>query len=159
VIDAVADKPQSVAAEIERYLAGDLLFYRAEGPQGLVERQRQHWDPLIDWARETYGANFVLTEGVLPVAQPQEALVALRAAIPMEPWRLGALSSIVTLTGSTLIALALAAGRLDAETAWAAAHVDEDWQMQQWGRDEMALAVRDYRRGEVQAAATVLRTV
>ena len=66
------------------------------------------------------------------------------------------MSSITTLTGSALLALALAHGRLDAEAAWAAAHVDEDWQMTQWGRDEVALERRAYRQAELEAAVTVL---
>jgi chaperone required for assembly of F1-ATPase len=66
---------------------------------------------------------------------------------------------ITTLTGSALLALALAQGALAAEAAWAAAHVDEDWQMSQWGRDELALARRQYREAEFQAAVTVLEHV
>ena len=90
------------------------------------------------------------------VAQPDEALAAARGAIPEEPWRLGAVSAITTLTGSALIALAMAQGHLSAEAAWAAAHVDEDWNMHQWGRDEQALERRAEREAEMQAAATVL---
>jgi chaperone required for assembly of F1-ATPase len=63
---------------------------------------------------------------------------------------------ITTLTGSALIALAMARGQLSAEAAWQAAHVDEDWNMEQWGRDEMAMQRRDFRHAEFQAAATVL---
>ena len=157
VIDAVADRPAEVAAEIEKYLGSDLLFYRAEAPAGLVAKQAQHWDPLLAWARNALGARFVLAQGVMHVAQPSGALAAARAAIPQDTWRLGAASSITTLTGSALLALAMAQGALAAEAAWAAAHVDEDWQMTQWGRDEIALARRDFRFAEMQAAATVLR--
>jgi chaperone required for assembly of F1-ATPase len=157
VIDAVAEQPEPVAAEIEQYLGSDLLFYRAEAPESLVARHAQHWDPVLAWAREKFGARFVLAQGVVHVAQPKEAVAAMRSAIPGEPWPLGAVSSITALTGSALIALALAEGALDVEAAWAAAHVDEDWQMSQWGRDELALARRDYRFAEMQAAATVLR--
>ena len=78
------------------------------------------------------------------------------AAIPAEPWRLGAVSSITTLTGSGLLALALNAGALDADAAWAAAHADEDWQMSQWGGDEHAIERRAYRRAEFDAAVTAL---
>jgi chaperone required for assembly of F1-ATPase len=97
------------------------------------------------------------------VAQPREAIAAMRARIPQDPgdikniWRLAALASITALTGSALIALALAEGALDVDAAWAAAHVDEDWQMSQWGRDEIALARRDFRKTEFDAAAAVLR--
>jgi chaperone required for assembly of F1-ATPase len=156
IIDGVADAPLPVADEIAKYLASDLVFYRAGSPPGLVESQARHWDPILDWARQTLGADFKLGEGVVYVAQPQAALAAARAAIPEEPWRLGAVHAITTLTGSALIALAMARGALSADAAWQAAHVDEDWNMAQWGRDEMAMARRDFRFAEFQAAATVL---
>jgi len=159
VIDAVADKPAEVAAEIAQYLGSDLVFYRAATPEGLIERQAQHWDPLLAWARDQLGARFVLAQGVVHVRQPEEAIAAARADLPSDPWRLGALSAIASLTGSALIALALAAGALDAEAAWVAAHVDEDWQMAQWGRDELALARRAFREAEMRAATTVLALV
>jgi chaperone required for assembly of F1-ATPase len=157
VIDAVAERPEAVAAEIEKYLASDLLLYRAEAPAGLVERQAQSWDPVLAWAHAAFGARFVLAQGVVHVTQPPEAIAAARAHIPAEPWRLGALASITALTGSGLLALALAAGALDVAAAWAAAHVDEDWQMSQWGGDELALARREFRFAEMRAAAAVLR--
>jgi chaperone required for assembly of F1-ATPase len=90
------------------------------------------------------------------VAQPEAALAAVRAAIPEEPWRLGAVHVVTTLTGSALIALAMARGALSADAAWQAAHADEDWNMALWGRDEMAMARRECRFAEFQAAATVL---
>jgi chaperone required for assembly of F1-ATPase len=156
IIDGVADAPQPVAAEIAKYLGSDLLLYRAGAPPGLVERQAQHWDPILDWARQALGADFKLGEGVVHVAQPEAALAAARAAIPLEPWRLGAVHAMTTLTGSALIALAMARGALSADAAWQAAHVDEDWNLAQWGRDEMAAARREFRFAEFQAAATVL---
>src|SRR5436190_2061667 len=87
-------------------------------------------------------------------AAPTRARAA--QAIPREPWRLGAAHTITTLTGSALIALAVAAGALTAETAWTAAHVDEDWNMDQWGRDEIALQRREFRFADMSAAAVVL---
>jgi chaperone required for assembly of F1-ATPase len=156
IIDGVADAPLPVADEIAKYLASDLLFYRAVSPPGLVERQALRWDPILDWARQALGADFILGEGVVYVAQPEAALVAARAAIPEEPWRLGAVHSITTLSGSALIALAMSRGALTPDAAWQAAHVDEDWNMAQWGRDDMAMARREFRFAEFQAAATVL---
>jgi chaperone required for assembly of F1-ATPase len=89
-------------------------------------------------------------------------MAAARAAIPCappyDPWRLGALHVATTLTGSTLIALALAGGALSLDAAWAAAHVDEDWNMEQWGRDRLSLERRGFRFAEMQAAALVLRS-
>jgi|SRR6185437_10187393 len=165
IIDAVADAPQAVANEIAKYLSSDLLCYRAEGPEGLVERQAQHWDPVLAWARDSLGARFMLAQGVTYVAQPEETIAAARAAMPFdtkhakEIWKLGALASITTLTGSALLALALMRGHLDADAAWNAAHVDEDWQMSQWGEDEQATERRAYRRAEFDAAVSVLKHV
>ena len=86
-----------MADEIEKYLGSDLLFYRADGPDGLVERQRRHWDPVVEWAREALGARFVLVEGVMHVAQPAAAIAAAprrsRAGRHRDAWRLGALKS------------------------------------------------------------------
>jgi chaperone required for assembly of F1-ATPase len=161
IIDGVQPSPAPVAAEIEQYLRSDLLLYRAAEPAGLVEAQRRHWDPVLDWARDSLGACFVLAEGVVHVAQPQAAVAAAAAAIPRgadiaAAWRLGALSVVTTLTGSALLSLALAAGCLSADEAWVAAHVDEDWNMSFWGRDELALQRRSYRFAEMQTAARVL---
>jgi chaperone required for assembly of F1-ATPase len=158
VIDGVSENSQLVADEIAKYLGTDLLFYRADAPAGLVEKQSRAWDPLLLWARETHDARFVLAEGVVHRLQPEHAVAAMRAQIPADdPWRLGAVSSITTLTGSGLIALAVAQGALGANAAWAAAHVDEDWQMSQWGRDELALERRAHREAEFNAAVTVLK--
>jgi chaperone required for assembly of F1-ATPase len=157
VIDAVTDRPQAVADEVAKYLGSDLLFYRAGTPSGLVAKQAQAWDPVLAWARDALGARFVQVEGVMHAAQPEHALAAARAAIPQEAWRLGAASSITSLTGSALLALALAQDAIGADAAWDAAHIDEDWQMAQWGRDQLALQRRAFRRAEFDAAVMVLR--
>ena len=156
IIDGVADAPGPVAAEIAKYLSSDLLFYRAIGPKQLCARQDAHWNPVLAWAREALDARFALGEGVVHVAQDPAALAAAGAAIPQDPWRLGAVHAATTLTGSALLALAMSRGRLSPEAAWQAAHVDEDWNMEQWGSDEIALERRASRFAELQAAATVL---
>ncbi len=156
IIDAVAGDPQVVADEIADFLASDLVCYRAGEPEALIAYQAKHWDPVLAFARDKLGARFVLAQGVVFQAQPQEALAAARKAIPSDPWQIGALSSITTLTGSALIALALAQGALTVQAAWDAAHADEDFQMQQWGKDDAAMVRRAYRLREMQAAALVL---
>jgi len=158
IIDGVADAAPEVAAEVAKYLRSDLLFYRAEGPPALVERQAQAWDPVIAWARDDLGARFVLAAGMVFVTQPDTAIAAAEAAIPRDIWKLGAVHAITTLTGAALLALAVLYGRLDAEAAWHAAHVVEDWNMDFWGRDTLALEGRAFRFAEMQAACLVLRT-
>ncbi len=159
IIDGVAAAPEAVREEIAKYLGSDLLFYRADGPEKLTERQAQAWDPIVEWAARKLGARFILVEGVVYAAQPEEAIAAAAKAIPADPWRLGAVSSATTLTGSALLALALAEGAVAPDRAWSAAHVDEDWQMEQWGRDSLAMQRRAHRETEFAAAAKVLSLV
>jgi chaperone required for assembly of F1-ATPase len=157
IIDGVADQSGPVAEEIAKYLGSDLLFYRADGPEKLTERQAQAWDPVVEWAAEKLGARFILVEGVVFAAQPEQAVASTAKAIPTDHWRLGAVHSITTLTGSALLALALAHGAVTPEQVWTSAHVDEDWQMEQWGRDSLAMERRAHREAEMAAAAKILR--
>lgn len=165
VIDAIAENPAPVADEVAKYLGSDLLCYRAEAPAALIALQAKAWDPVIEWARDELGARFVLIAGVVYAAQPGETIDVARKAIPTDPnslkeiWRLGAVASITTLTGSGLLALALAHHRIDVDAAWAAAHVDEDWQMDYWGRDDVALDRRAIRFVDFAVAANVLKQI
>lgn len=156
IIDGVAAAQREVAAEIVKYLGSDLVCYRAATPEGLVARQQLHWDPVLAWAKERLGAEFATVAGVTFRCQPDEVIARAEAAIPRDPWRLGAVHAVTTLTGSALIALKLAAGELSLDDAWTAAHVDEDWNMEFWGRDELGMQRRVFRFAEMTAAARVL---
>ena len=157
-LDRVAGEMQAVRAEIVKYAGSDLICYRAEGPASLQAAQAAAWDPLVAWAREALGARFALAAGVVHVAQDSGALAAVDAALlPLDPLGLAAVHTVTTLTGSAVIALALLKGRLMIDQAWAVAHVDEDWQMGQWGSDDAALARRAARHREMDAAGAILK--
>ncbi|MFC7052684.1 ATP12 family chaperone protein [Hansschlegelia quercus] len=156
-IDGVAKEAAAVAAEIVRYAGSDLVCYRADTPDRLVARQATHWDPVLAFARDTLGARFVLAEGVMFVEQPAEALEAVSLAVPRDDaFTLAALSTLTTLTGSALVALALHRGHLSADSAWAAATVDEDWSAEIWGHDAEAAARQAFRRCEFEASVRML---
>lgn len=159
VIDGVADRCDEVAADVVKYLGSDLLFYRADGPDGLVARQDALWNPIVRWAADDLGARFVLAEGIVHVQQPDHAIAAARKAIPDNPWTVGALHSVTTLTGSALLALALMLGFRDSAAIWSAAHVDEDWNLEKWGFDDLAASRRAERESEFRAAALVLQAM
>ncbi len=156
-IDGVAPRRAAVAADIAAYAGADLVCYRAGEPERLVTEQARAFDPILAWAREALGAQFVLSEGLMHVAQPEAALAAVRARVEAigSPFRLAALHVMTTLTGSVLIALAHAEGVIDAGEAWAAAHVDERFQESRWGEDEEAMRRRAAREAEFRAAATI----
>ncbi|ANT51953.1 ATP12 family chaperone protein [Mesorhizobium amorphae] len=157
-IDGVASDPQAVLEDILRFASSDLLCYRADAPQGLVDRQNALWDPVIDWARTALGARFNLAEGIIHVEQPREtiAVLGVHLAQRKEPLRLAAIHVMTSLTGSALLALAVDFGELDGEAAWAAGHVDEDWQIEHWGQDAEAVARRSARKRDMMAAVGLL---
>lgn len=154
-IDGVAPNMAAVTEDLLKYAGSDLTCYRAGEPERLAAEQGSAWDPILAWARDALGARFVLGEGVMFVGQPEPALAAVQASLVRvtSPFALAALHVMTTLTGSVLIALAHAAGRLSAEEAWAAAHVDERFQESVWGEDEEALKRRALRRADFMAAS------
>ncbi|WP_274629604.1 ATP12 family chaperone protein [Arvimicrobium flavum] len=160
-IDGVATDPQAVLEDILRFASTDLLFYRADGPDRLVVRQGEAWDPVLDWAREVLGARFFLAEGVMHVEQPRESIAAVGRHLKEreDALTLAALHVMTTLTGSALIALAVEAGEIDSETGWTAAHVDEDWNVEQWGEDFEAAARRKTRKAEMMSAVRLLEAL
>jgi chaperone required for assembly of F1-ATPase len=158
-IDGVAHTMAETRADIARYAGSDLLCYRAEEPDTLVARQAHAFDPVLYWAAESLGARFKVTTGVTHIAQPPEALAAIGVALDDydDPIALAALSVMTTLTGSVLLALAVARGFLLPEAAWRTAHIDEDFQAERWGADAEAMTRRDARWREFEAASMAAR--
>ena len=157
--EGVIDRVDAVAEDVAKYLGTDLLFYRAGHPEALVAREARHWDPLVFWAANELGAHFILAEGIVHVAQPEPAIRAARAVFPDDPWSVAALHVVTTLTGSALLALALHHGVRDADEIWAAAHVDEDWNVEKWGVDAEVAARRAARWVDFTAAVTILKAL
>ncbi|MDY8110649.1 ATP12 family protein [Fulvimarina sp. 2208YS6-2-32] len=158
VVDAVAPDPAPVLNEVPLYAETDLLVYRAAHPDELVERQRERWDPIVEWASDTLGARFVLAEGVMHVAQPAEALAAFKARIaPLkDPWTIAGLQLATALSGSALLALALLEGRLAPDEAWELSRLDENWNVEHWGADEEARIAARYKQADFEAAALLM---
>lgn len=158
--ERIAPDPEPVALEIARYGATDLLCYRAEGPEALVRRQRDGWQPWLDWAERAYGARLCVTGGVMPVAQDSGALAALaRAVAAQSPFALAALGLAVPALGSLVLGLAMADFRLDGASAFALASLDESFQAELWGRDEAAEERRRRLAAEVAVAGRFLELV
>ncbi|MEE8499766.1 MAG: ATP12 family protein [Kiloniellales bacterium] len=153
-IDVVRPNRARVIEDVSAFAAHDLVCYRAEGPADLTARQQAHWQPLIEWAARAFDAPLKVTSGVLPVAQPEGSLAALRRAVEAKgDFELTALGGAVTAAGSLVIGLALSAGEVDAETAFAAAQLDEGYQIERWGDDPEATRRRDTIKNDLGAAA------
>lgn len=156
-IDRVAADTGGFADTLARFAESELLAYRADAPPALVARQMAEWDPWLAWARARYDIDFRLATGILHVAQPPATLKRVRAAYrAFDAFRLAALNPVVTISGSAIVGLAVAEGRIDATEAWAIGHLDELWQAEQWGKDPLAEAGHAERQGDLAAAVTML---
>ncbi len=156
-IDRVTPRRAEVAAMIADYGGSDLLCYRAPHPDPLIARQAAGWDPLLDWARDRYGASLIRVQGVMHAAQPEAAIAALNAAVDaFDPFRLTALHDLVTLSGSLVLGLAVADGRLSADQGWRLSRIDEDFQAELWGADAEAEAAAARKQADFEAAARFL---
>lgn len=157
-IDRVTHDREAFAARLAAYGESELIAYRADGPASLVAAQAAAWDPWVAWLARRHDAALMITTGILHVAQPPATLQRLQAAFAaFDPFHLTPLDPVVTITGSAVLALALAEGELDAETAYDVAHVDARWQEEHWGRDELAAKAEATRRADLASAVAFLR--
>lgn len=153
-IDKVTPQFGEIADLVAAYADSDLTCYRADSPQGLVTRQAAAWDPLLDWAAETYGACLEPRTGIVYRPQPAASLLALGTAVRgLSAFELTALHDLVAISGSLVIGLAALAQYDSPATLWALSRIDEDWQAELWGRDEQAAAAADNARAAFLHAA------
>jgi chaperone required for assembly of F1-ATPase len=151
-IDRIGPEREAFARGLAVYGESDLLCYRAEGPAPLVARQGERWDPILAWAAERYEVGFETASGVMHKRQPAATVERLRRAVlARDPFALAGLSHLVTVSGSLLVALALAEGAIDLDSAWAAATLDEEWQAEAWGADAEAEKALGQRRADFEA--------
>lgn len=151
-IDRVMGRESEIIEEIAKYSASDLLCYRAENPEELVERQAEAWDPILKWLEADHKLNFMVTSGIIFKEQPKDALEEVQRLLKdYTPFELCALHNITTLTGSALLMLAFAKEQLTMQETWETALIDEDWQIEKWGEDEDAKRQREKKWSEMQA--------
>ena len=146
--------------EVIKFAGGDLMLYRAESPQELVSEQELAWDNALTIIARHFGVSFQPTIGIIHQPQPKVTLDRLAEALAGENlFVLTALVSITGLTGSGLLAIGLWSKLFSPDHVWKAAHVDEDYQISQWGEDEEAADRRARRRVEFDTAVAVLDAV
>ncbi|QNQ10052.1 ATP12 family chaperone protein [Sphingomonas alpina] len=159
-IERIAPDPLRFAAGLAVFAESDLLCYRAEDPPALVERQAMYWDPLLGWARTRYDVHFEVIAGIMHRPQPPLTIARLTDAINARTaWELAGLAPIVTIGGSLIAGLALIEHAATADDVWRAIELDEDWQAEQWGRDDLSLAALDSRRRDFEAGVRFLALI
>jgi chaperone required for assembly of F1-ATPase len=156
-IDLASPDPAAFAAPVAAYAESDLLCYRDARDAALQAEQAAAWNPLLAWAEGRHGIEFALAQGVIPVDQPAATIAALRGAVlDLHPFRLAALTPLVTIGGSLVAGLALIEGAFDAAALWEAVSLDELYQERRWGADSEAQKARARREADWHNAARFL---
>ena len=153
-IDKVSVQHAEVADMLADYGDSDLLCYRADYPEGLVERQSDKWDPMLDWAAEALDARLEIRSGVIHQPQSPDTLSRLRDRThALSFFELAAFHDLVSLSGSLILGFATSMGKNSPEDIWELSRLDEHWQAEQWGKDDEAEAMAAVKRGEFLHAA------
>nr|WP_325253092.1 ATP12 family protein [Amylibacter sp.] len=159
-VDKMGPQFDGVVEMLAAYGDNDLLCYRATHPQELIARQAAVWDPPLQWAAKHFNAPLLVTQGVIPIDQPNQSLANLQAAVSgFDCFELAAFHDLVQISGSLVLALAVAHREMDVNVAWDVSRVDENWQIEQWGEDEEAQATAELKRQSFVFADTLMVSV
>ena len=136
-IDKVGNNVDEVITLLGEYAGTDLLCYRVEEPNELIDQQILYWDPYIKWAEEKFGIKLNVTNGILPIEQSIETMHLLISKMKnMSTFKLTVFHELVTISGSYILGLAAVENAMPSEIIWNAAILDENWQSSAWGEDQ-----------------------
>lgn len=138
-IDVIAPHPDGVAYKLVTFADTDTLLYRADPDEPLYARQREEWEPIVTAFERREGVTMKRVSGVIHTAQDEAALEKLRARLTtLDPFSLSCLESLTSIAASLIIGMTALEPGQEADELYAAAHLEEEWQAQLWGRDEEA---------------------
>jgi chaperone required for assembly of F1-ATPase len=155
-IDGAGNREKLIAA-ILRFGEADALCYRVRNPAGLAQRQREGWDPMLAWAERRHGARLAADAALTHIDQPPDARTALARAVEShDDFCLAALHAMASITGSLVLALALAEDEIGPARAFELSRIEEDYQAEKWGTDRQARARAETLSRELANAAQFL---
>jgi chaperone required for assembly of F1-ATPase len=146
-------------AYVGAFAETDLCCHRAEAPAELTAQQEAIWGPLVRWAEDYLQVTFPVVAGVIARPAPRAVAAVEARARDLDDFSLTGLAQAVGLSGSAVIGLAMLRGRVSAEAAFAAATLDEAWNMARWGYDDEAAARLERTRAVIAAAARFLEAL
>lgn len=148
-IDVIDGDLLQTAHKLVAYADTDTLLYRADPDEPLYARQLEVWEPILTAFEARESVRMRRVSGIMHTAQDEAALLQLRSRLGMlDPFSLAALEGMTTLAASLVIGLTALETSDDPIPLWRAASLEEDWQVEQWGRDEEAEERREKREAD-----------
>lgn len=156
-VDRVDPQREAVAAEVASFAASDLLCYRADRQPDLVKKQEAAWTPILQWAENRFGGPFTVTNGIMPVAQPNTTLMLVAREVGrLDSFQLTGLHTMTTAMGSLILGFSVFDDYKTPDEAFDLSLMDEGHQADLWGHDEEAVSRWNRLRGEVRTAKRLI---
>jgi chaperone required for assembly of F1-ATPase len=157
-LDMVASDPAAAMRALVPYAETDTLCYRADPDEAVWQRQQAVWEPILKDAEARYGLHFERISGIIARPQPAETIARIEDLLAgKDAFALAALRNLAGLAASLVTGLLALEADADLAALWDAAHLEENWQIELWGRDEEAELRQKNRRAAFMAAADFAR--
>lgn len=157
-IDSIAADPAPHITKLLAFAQTDTLCYRADPDAAAYRQQHELWEPIVTACEAREGVRFERVCGIMPRAQSEATLAALRLRLERESaFTLAAALTMASLAASLITALAALEEGADAAALFGAANAEEDWQAELWGWDDDAIESRATRLAAFVLAAEFAR--
>uniref|UniRef100_A0A8C1T622 ATP synthase mitochondrial F1 complex assembly factor 2 n=1 Tax=Cyprinus carpio TaxID=7962 RepID=A0A8C1T622_CYPCA len=141
-------KEQMISAAL-KFLETDTICYRVEEPPGLVELQRNEWDPVMNWIEQRYNVVIGSSSNIMGPQIPEETKETFQQHLnSYNLWSMTGLEYVITQLKSLVLSFGLIDRHLSVEQAVVLSRLEEEYQIQRWGNVEW---IHDYDMYELQA--------
>ncbi|GAA6101054.1 ATP synthase mitochondrial F1 complex assembly factor 2 [Tachysurus ichikawai] len=132
------DKDQMISAVL-KFLETDTICYRVDDPPGLVELQKNEWDPVMDWIEKRYNVVIGSSSNIMGPQIPEKTKETFRQHLKSyNLWSLTGLEYVISQLKSLILSFGLIDRHLTVEQAVLLSRLEEEFQIQHWGNVEWA---------------------
>ena len=138
-IDKISNNRTLYVNEILNFIDTDLICYRAEEPNDLVQWQSKNWDPILLKVEKYINNKIDVFKGIMPLKQNKEIKFKITKFLTKySDLEVIALYKITNITGSIFLSLCILNNDIIKEKVFELSHLDELWQAENWGYEEEA---------------------
>ncbi|XP_034415396.1 ATP synthase mitochondrial F1 complex assembly factor 2 [Cyclopterus lumpus] len=142
------NKEQMISAAL-KFLETDTVCYRVDEPQGLVELQKNEWDPVLHWMENRYNVTIGSSSSILGPEIPEATKDTFQQHLhSYNFWSLTGLEYVITQLKSVVLSMGMIDRHLTVEQAVLLSRLEEEYQIEHWGNVEWA---HDYDMYELRA--------
>ena len=143
-IDKISNDRILYINDILDFVDTDLICYRAEGPNDLVQWQSKNWDPILLKVEKYINNKIDVFKGIMPLKQNKGIKFKITKFLTkFSDLEIIALHKITNITGSIFLSLCILNNDIIKEKVFELSHLDELWQAENWGYEEEASKNRE----------------